>query len=189
VLASGSPQRRAILERVGVPFTVRVPDVPEQEQGEPVALTLANALAKARAVQRPGAQETVLGCDTMVALDGTIFGKPANAREAELTLRALAGRTHEVVSGLVLLDGERRREAHARTRVSFRQLDDAIVRWYVGLEEWRGRAGGYAIQGAGSALVRSLSGDYENVVGLPLAALLDICPELLPGDLPGAART
>jgi len=189
VLASGSPQRRAILERVGVSFTVRVPSVAEREQGEAVALTLANALAKAQAVQQPGAQETVLGCDTVVTLDGTVYGKPADRAEAETTLRTLAGRTHEVISGLVLLDGEQRREAHARTSVSFRELDEGLVRWYVELEEWRGRAGGYAIQGAGSALVRSLRGDYENVVGLPLASLLDICPELLAGGHRNAGQT
>ncbi len=162
-----------------MPFTVRVPEVPERDQGEAVSLTLANALAKARAVQRPGEAETVLGCDTVVTLDGAVYGKPADRREAEVTLRALAGRTHEVISGLVLLDGDRRREAHARTAVSFRELDDRLLGWYLELGEWRGRAGGYAIQGAGSALVRSLEGDYENVVGLPLASLLDLCPELL----------
>jgi septum formation protein len=158
---------------------VRVPELEELRQGEAVALTLANALAKARAVQRPRERETVLGCDTVVTLDGTVYGKPADREQAELTLRTLAGRTHEVISGLVLLDGERRRQLHARTRVSFRELSEAMVAWYVGLGEWQGRAGGYAIQGAGAALVRSLEGDYENVVGLPLAALLDICPELL----------
>ena len=174
---------------MGVPFTVRVPDVAEREQGEAVELTLENALAKARAVQRPGAGETVLGCDTVVELEGRIFGKPADAREAELMLRTLAGRTHDVVSGLALLDGEELRRAHARTEVRFRELDERMVGWYVGLGEWRGRAGGYAIQGAGSALVRALSGDYENVVGLPLASLLDICPELLGGGPADTPRT
>ncbi len=160
---------------------MRVPEVDERRQGEARALTLANALEKATAVQRPGAEETVLGCDTVVTLDGRVFGKPADEREAELTLRTLAGRTHEVISGLVLLDGERRRQLNALTRVSFRELPEAMVAWYVGLGEWRGRAGGYAIQGAGAALVRSLEGDYENVVGLPLAGLLDLCPELALG--------
>ncbi len=167
---------------------MRVPEVAELRQGEAVALTLANALAKARAVQRPRERETVLGCDTVVTLDGTVYGKPADREQAELTLRALAGRTHEVVSGLVLLDGERCRQIHARTKVSFRELDERLLGWYLDLGEWRGRAGGYAIQGAGSALVRSLEGDYENVVGLPLSGLLDLCPELLEGGLPGIPR-
>ena len=173
---------------MGVPFTVRVPEVEERQQGEAVELTLENALAKALAVQRPGVQETVLGCDTVVELEGRIFGKPADAVQAELMLRTLAGRTHHVVSGLVLLDGTGQRRVHARTEVCFRELDEPMLRWYVDLGEWRGRAGGYAIQGAGSALVRRIGGDYENVVGLPLASLLDICPELLGGGAAGAPR-
>ncbi len=89
--------------------------------------------------------------------------------------------THEVVSGLALLgsDGEEERVAIARTAVIFRAIDDTLLDWYIATGEWRGRAGGYAIQGAGAALVRAIEGDYENVVGLPVATLLDICPELL----------
>jgi nucleoside triphosphate pyrophosphatase len=122
-----------------------------------------------------------VGCDTIVVLDGAVFGKPADATAARGTLRLLAGRTHTVLSGLaVLLPGEAR-TAISRTDVSFRELPDALIDWYLATEEWRGRAGGYAIQGAGAALVRSVAGDYENVVGLPLSALLDLYPELLLG--------
>jgi septum formation protein len=141
-------------------------------------VTVENALRKARAVKGE-AHETVLGCDTVVALDGEIYGKPAGEDQARRTLLALSGRTHEVVSGLALLADGQERTAIARTQVSFRPLERAMLDWYLGLEEWRERAGGYAIQGAGAALVRSVNGDYENVVGLPLTALLDICPELL----------
>ena len=161
---------------------MRVPDVQESEEGEPVAVALENALRKAEAVRRPGEDALVLGCDTLVALDGEIYGKPGDRAEAERMLRALGGRTHEVVSGLVLLDGEGRRSAHARTEVSFRELDEPLLAWYLAREEWRGRAGSYAIQGAGAALVRSLRGDYENVVGLPVTSLLDLCPQLLAGE-------
>jgi septum formation protein len=203
ILASGSPQRRAILARLGIPFSVRVPEVTEREQGEAVALTLENARAKARAIRagtgtgiravagptgtgiHAGRGELVLGCDTIVTLDGDVYGKPADRHGAERMLRALSGRTHEVVSGLVLLGGEgpgeveRERSVHAVTQVSFRELEEPLLAWYLDLEEWRGRAGSYAIQGAGAALVREVRGDYENVVGLPLAGLLDIAPELL----------
>jgi septum formation protein len=165
-----------------VSFSVRVPDVPESEEGEAVELTLANALRKALAAQRPGSGETVLACDTLVTLDGAIYGKPADRADAARMLRALGGRTHEVVSGIAVLVGVQRRSAHARTEVSFRELDEGLLEWYLERGEWRGRAGGYAIQGAGAALVRSLRGDYENVVGLPLAKLLDIFPELLAGE-------
>ena len=184
VLASGSPQRRAMLARLGVPFTVRTPGIDELEQGPPEQVALENARRKARAVQRPGSHELVLGCDTVVVLNGTIYGKPAGEQDARETLGALSGATHEVLSGLVLLrpgsglqDAER--TAVARTAVSFRALEPGLLDWYLATGEWRGRAGGYGIQGAGAALVRAVSGDYENVVGLPLASLLDIYPQLL----------
>jgi len=149
------------------------------ERGEPDELTVQNALRKARAVRRAGAREAVLGCDTLVVLDGAIYGKPPDAGAARETLGALGGRTHEVLSGLALLLPEEERTALARTEVTFRSLEEGLLDWYLATGEWRGRAGGYAIQGAGAALVRAVAGDYENVVGLPLATLLDIYPELL----------
>jgi septum formation protein len=179
VLASASPQRRAILERLGVSFTVRPANVAEVEQGEPAEIAVENALRKARAVRVEGAQETVLGVDTLVALGQRIYGKPPDERAARETLRALAGATHTVFSGLALLSGEQERVAVAETRVGFRKLSEGLIEWYLTSGEWRGRAGGYAIQGVGAALVREIHGDYENVVGLPLATLLDICPGLL----------
>src|SRR6202035_2081149 len=182
ILASGSPQRRALLERLGAPFTVRISNVPETERGAPEQVTLANARRKARAVRAQGlggSRDHVLACDTVVALHGEIYGKPADEDGARATLLALSGATHEVVSGLVLLleTGDRvparrgERTAIARTEVSFRELDGDLLEWYLATGEWRGRAGGYAIQGAGAALVRAVAGDYENVVGLPLASL------------------
>jgi septum formation protein len=173
------------LERLGLSFTVRPADCPEIKRGDPGEVVLENALRKARTAQRFGTEaEVVLGCDTMVALEGTIYGKPRDEHEARATLKALSGATHQVVSGVaVLLRGERseigQRTAVARTAVTFRLLDEALLDWSLASGEWRGRAGGYAIQGAGAALVRRVEGDYENVVGLPLAKLLDIYPELL----------
>jgi nucleoside triphosphate pyrophosphatase len=199
VLASRSPQRRAILRRLGAAFTVRPVDVPELERGEPREVALENALRKARAAQAQGIAggapaedalreertqggdggELVLGCDTVVALDGVIYGKPADEREARATLRALSEATHDVISGLALLSAGVQRTAIACTKVTFRALDGALIDWYLATGEWRGRAGGYAIQAAGAALVRAIEGDYENVVGLPVATLLDLYPELL----------
>jgi septum formation protein len=180
VLASASPQRRAILERVGVAFAVRPADVVEIEQGDPAEVAAENALRKARAAQRPDRREAVLGVDTLVALEGRIYGKPSDERHARETLRALSGATHSVLSGVALLlpDGEQR-TAVATTEVTFRSLGDELVNWYVAAGEWRERSGGYAIQGKGSVLVRAIAGDFQNVVGLPLAALLDLYPELL----------
>jgi len=179
VLASGSPQRRALLERLGTAFTVRVSDASELEQGpDPAEVAVENALRKARAVRHGGAPEAVLGCDTIVVLDGVIYGKPPDAAAARETLSALGGRTHEVISGLALLLPHEQRTAVARTRVTFRVLDAQLLDWYVGTEEWRGRSGGYAIQGAGAKLALAVDGEEENVVGLPLATLLDLYPEL-----------
>lgn len=184
VLASGSPQRRAILEGLRVAFTVRATDVAELSEGDPMQVARANALLKARAALRPGADEVVLGCDTIVVLDGAIYGKPADESAARATLTALGGRTHEVISGIALLFAEGRTEVAERvavacTRVTFRPIDQELLDWYVGTEEWRGRSGGYAIQGAGKELVREIDGEVENVVGLPVAALRDMYPELL----------
>jgi septum formation protein len=179
VLASRSPQRRAILEQLGIAFTVRPADVEEVADGEPAAVAAENARRKARAVDA-AADETVLGVDTLVTLDGRIYGKPSNEEEARSFLAALGGRTHEVVSGVALrgADGGLR-EAVATTTVTFRVLPPATLDWYLATGEWRERAGGYAIQGRGAALVAAIEGDYLNVVGLPVAALLDIAPELL----------
>jgi len=174
ILASRSPQRRAILEQLGIAFEVLVVDVEELAAGDPVEVARANALAKARAAQRlrPGA--TILGVDTVVALDGEIYGKPADETAARETLRRLAGRTHEVVSGIALVNPANPQVAHEVTKVSFRALDDELIRRYVETGEWSGRAGGYAIQGKGALLVRRITGDYLNVVGLPVGKLLDL---------------
>ncbi|HEV3046909.1 MAG TPA: Maf family protein [Solirubrobacteraceae bacterium] len=185
MLASGSPQRKALLESLNVDFTVRVTDAEELEQGpDPARVALENALRKARAAHRPGSGEVVIGCDTLVTLAGVIYGKPPDAPAARRTLAALSGRTHEVLSGLAVLleDGEgraRERTALARTRVSFRVLDARLLDWYVGVGEWRGRSGGYAIQGAGARLALGLEGEEDNVVGLPRGALLELYPELV----------
>jgi septum formation protein len=190
VLASGSPQRRALLERLGVPFTVRVSGADELEQGpDAAAVAVENALRKARAALRPGAAEAVLGCDTIVVLDGTIYGKPADEAAARATITALGGRTHEVISGVALLLGgvqeAEERTALARSRVAFRALDEQLVDWYLATGEWRGRSGGYAIQGAtGARLAISVEGEEENVVGLPLRALRELAPELFGGGSP-----
>jgi septum formation protein len=180
VLASGSPQRRALLERLGVPFSVRVSDAVELKQGkDPGLVAVENALRKARAVRRDGVPEAVLGCDTIVVLDGVIYGKPPDASAARETLSALGGRTHEVLSGLALLLGDEQRTAVACTKVTFRPIDGELLDWYVGTEEWRGRSGGYAIQSAGARLALAVDGEEENVVGLPLSTLRELYPELL----------
>ncbi len=176
-LASASPQRRAILEQLGVAFDVRPADVEELASGDPRELALENARRKALAVDG----ELVLGADTDVALDGEVLGKPRDAGHARELLAKLAGRRHEVVGGIAIAErGAITAEAVVVTAVDFRALDPATIDWYVATGEWEGRAGGYAIQGRGAALVAGIEGDYLNVVGLPLARLLDLRPGLLP---------
>jgi septum formation protein len=179
VLASRSPQRRAILESLGVAFDVRATDVVEEDEGVPAAVASENALRKAVAAEgRP--DEIVLGVDTVVATGLEIWGKPPAEEAARDTLRQLSGRTHEVVSGVALrCDDGTVLATTAVTRVTFRALDDGMIDWYVATGEWRERAGGYAIQGRGALLVTRIDGDYLNVVGLPVAALLDLWPELV----------
>lgn len=191
VLASRSPQRRAILEQVGIPFVVRPAGVAELERGDPVTVARENALRKARAVagDPSAAIGPVLGVDTIVVLEGLVIGKPPDAESAHAMLRRLAGRAHTVVSAIALVvPGESPpRSAEEATEVVFRPLAAAALDWYVARGEWRDRAGGYAIQGAGAALVREIRGDYLNVVGLPLAALLALAPELAPDRTTGNA--
>ena len=180
ILASRSPQRKAILEQLGVDFRVETPDVEELTEGDPRRLVRENALRKAWAVAAH--TERVLGADTAVVLDGRVFGKPRDELEAETFLRRLSGRTHEVMSGIAVRepDGAERSDL-AVTRVRFRRLEAPDLAWYLATEEWRERAGAYAIQGRGAALVEEIEGDYWNVVGLPVAALLRLIPDLLGG--------
>jgi septum formation protein len=171
ILASRSPQRRAILEQLGIDFEVVVPDVEELEEGDPREMVVENARRKARAVEG----DRVLGVDTTVVVDGRSYGKPASEEEAAATLTVLSGRSHEVWSGIALGD----ETAAACTTVTFRALHQPLLRWYLDTKEWRDRAGGYAIQGKGATLVERIEGDFWNVVGLPVPELLKLAPDLL----------
>jgi septum formation protein len=142
--------------------------VEELTDGDPHEVVLENARRKARAVTG----DLVLACDTEVNVDGAVFGKPADADEARAMLGRLSGRTHEVLGGLVLRRDGRECEALAVTNVEFRELDEAEIAGYVATGEWQGRAGGYAIQGRGAALVERIEGDFWNVVGLPVPQLI-----------------
>jgi septum formation protein len=176
LLASSSPRRREILEQLRVPFDVIAPDYEEAED-DPVA----HALGKARSVLDQAEGRPIVGCDTEVILDGRVFGKPSGPEEAEEMLETLAGRTHEVVSGLALITPAWEEVRHEVTRVTFRGLTPRDIARYLGSGEWDGRAGGYAIQGEGAALVTRIEGDYLNVVGLPAALLVRLLAERFPG--------
>ncbi len=153
----------------------------EETAGDPAWVAEENARRKALAVAAEAGDAVVLGADTDVALDGDILGKPEDEQAAGRFLARLSGRTHEVVGGIALAQGaELLATAVERTAVTFRSLDRATLEWYVRSREWEGRAGGYAIQGRGAVLITEIRGDYLNVVGLPLARLLELRPELLP---------
>ncbi|MDX6553565.1 MAG: nucleoside triphosphate pyrophosphatase [Gaiellales bacterium] len=174
-LASRSPQRRAILTQLGIDFVVSEPRYEEHDPpgSTPAGLVVAHAVGKARSVE--GAH--VLGVDTTVAVDGMSLGKPASRGEARGMLRRLSGRTHVVHSGLCLRVGAAEHLRLCSTEVEFWALDVADLDWYIEAGEWEGRAGGYAVQGRGAALVRRIAGDYTNVVGLPVSALLEAMAE------------
>jgi septum formation protein len=183
LLVSTSPQRREILEQLGLPFDVVAPRYEEIEawDGDPIALVREHACGKARSAADVAGERPVLGVDTAVVLDGRIYGKPANAAEAERMLEQLGGKTHVVVSGVCLLTPGWEEVAHEETRVRFRAFTPRDLASYVASEEWEGRAGAYAIQGLGAALVERIEGDYLNVVGLPGALLVRLLAERFPG--------
>jgi septum formation protein len=176
VLASRSPQRDALLRQLHVPFRIVVSEHDEDlHDGDPVRTVERNARGKAAEVLarvRLHAGELVLGVDTVVVIDGQVLGKAGGEQQAAEYLRLLAGRRHEVYSGLHLCDREHGVTAHAVTGVTFRPLGEDDILRYVASGEWRERAGAYAIQGIGSALVEAVDGDYFNVVGLPVAELV-----------------
>jgi septum formation protein len=183
LLASTSPQRRAILEQLHIPFDAVAPEYDEETpiDGDPLAVVREHARGKARSVAGLADDRPVLGVDTAVVLDGRIFGKPTGAADAESMLEALSGKTHVVVSGLCLLTPGWEDVEHEATQVAFRELTPRELGIYVATGEWEGRAGGYAIQGRGAALVHSIEGDYLNVVGLPAALLVRLLAERFSG--------
>jgi septum formation protein len=183
LLASTSPQRRVILEQLGIPYDVLAPTYVEEDppKADAVRLVREHARGKARSIAAQAGDRPVLGVDTAVSLGGKIFGKPANATEAERMLEELAGETHVVVSGLCLITPAWELVEHEATRVTFRDLTPREIALHLAHGEWEGRAGGYAIQGRGAALVEEIEGDYLNVVGLPAALLVRTLAERFPG--------
>ena len=182
-LASTSPQRRAILEQLRIPFDAVPPEYVEHDppDADPTELVRRHAVGKARSVHADGL--VTLGVDTTVFLDGLVYGKAADASDAADLLRELAGRTHTVVSGLCLLGAGADVVAHERTDVTFRTVSEETLASYVASREWEGRAGAYAIQGLGGRLVERIEGDYLNVVGLPGALLVSVLERRAPNLL------
>jgi len=180
ILASQSPRRRELLRAAGIAFRVVVPHVEERwitaPRGRYADLVRRAALAKASAVA--GRERgLVLAADTIVVCEGEILGKPADEAEARRMLRKLSGRRHRVYTGVALVKGSRRVVGYERTEVVFRELSKKQIDWYVSTGEPMDKAGSYAIQGTGAALIRAVRGCYTNVIGLPLPTVLDMLAE------------
>lgn len=182
-LASTSPQRRAILEQLQIPFEVVAPGYVEHDpaDADPVDLVRTHAAGKARSVG--GLGRVTLGVDTTVHAFGRVLGKAPDEAAARDMLHLLSGRTHQVLSGVCLIGPSFSVLEHVTTEVTFRALTDQDVSGYLLAGEWQGRAGAYAIQGLGGRLVARIEGDYLNVVGLPGALLVDLLERYAPALL------
>lgn len=173
ILASGSPRRRELLANLGVSFRVVVSgEAEDSPETDPARLAGELAALKAGAVARlhPGA--VVIAADTVVALGGELLGKPQDGAENRAFVRRLAGRTHQVYTGVTVIAGGEERGGVERTDVTFRELTGEEITHYAAIGEGLDKAGGYGIQGVGMALVERIDGDYSNVVGFPLALVI-----------------
>jgi septum formation protein len=175
ILASASPRRIELLRALGLDFAVAPSAVEEAQhpEGPPRELVEHNALAKATDVASRYSTGLVIGADTIVWLDGRIFGKPCDIDDARRMLRALAGQTHQVYSGIAIIriEDNSRLTAHAVTDVTFRPLAEEQIAKYLQMIHPMDKAGAYAIQGAGGIIIEKICGCYYNVVGLPLSLL------------------
>jgi septum formation protein len=193
ILASRSPQRRALIAVLGLPFRVVASGFEENGPGgEPRDRVLANAEGKARdVVARSGVPSggAVVAADTEVVLDGQTLGKPADRDAAAMMLRRLAGREHTVMTAVVVVGGEARHSRVEEATVAVRPLSEAALNWYLDTGEWRERAGGYAIQGAGAVIVSGITGDPATVIGLPVGAVAELLGELDLGPFAEPTKT
>jgi len=172
VLASASPRRRELLERLGLRVEIRPADIDESIlPGESARTYVARvSSAKCAAIQAPGF--AVLAADTTVAIDGSILGKPGDAHEAREMLSRLAGRRHEVLTAYCIRFNNKSRAQTVCTQVSMRPIEEAEVRAYADSGEWRDKAGGYAVQGIAAVFVTEVLGSVTNVIGLPIAEVI-----------------
>lgn len=188
LLASASPRRAGLLTAAGFSFDVVPADVDEQllPGEDPEAHVLRLARAKVWAVTSTEPDSVILGADTVVIVDGEILGKPADDRQAASMLRRLSGRSHQVLTGVVVRRGEREESGVERTSVRFLPLSDQEIAWYISTGEARDKAGAYGAQGLASRFVERIDGSYTNVVGLPVPLVCRLLDSL--GELPGWQR-
>ncbi|HEX8137514.1 MAG TPA: Maf family protein [Pyrinomonadaceae bacterium] len=184
VLASASPRRREILRAVAWPFEKLAVTIDESIREGEGAVAYVERLAREKAeaaAARTGAGRLVLGADTTVVVDGEILGKPTDEEDARRMLRLLGGRWHEVLTGVALVrsgDGGERRVAHEKSRVRFAQMSEAEIAWYARTGEPLDKAGAYAVQGRAALFIEEISGDYWNVVGLPIQLVYKLARDM-----------
>ncbi len=176
VLGSGSPRRLEILALAGVvPFVVRPPDIDEDPAKSELPRDYVNRIARQKAEASVIADDEIVLCaDTTVALGRRIMGKPADAGEAAAFLFALSGRRHKVITSVAVKRGDRIWQKDLQTTVALKRLSDAEVNWYLGTQDWQGKAGAYGIQGPASAFITWLNGSFHAVMGLPLPETLGL---------------
>ncbi len=183
VLASSSKRRRDLMEKLEHPFIQVEPDVKEANAGLPEVIAMENAIAKASWARNKHPKDIIVGADTLISFKGRVCGKPRSKAEERTTLNDFSGRVHGVVTGYCIISDVDSIAEVERSEVTFKVLSDEMIEEYVSSGEWKGKAGGYAIQGRGRKLVSDVRGSYTNVVGLPLEALskhlnklgLDVC--------------
>ena len=181
ILASTSPRRRELLARMGYEFTCDAPEVDENVDGRADEIVALLSARKARAAAEKDTDGGIIASDTLVSLDGKGLGKPADAADAYRMLRALSGRTHEVFSGVCMIDAATGREETrvARTGVIFRELSDEEINGYIATGEPMDKAGAYGIQGGAGKFVTGLDGTFENVMGFPVDVVEDMLKSFL----------
>lgn len=180
LLASASPRRADLLRAAGFTFEVKASHVDERRQPGETAEAYVRRLAraKARVAAAAGPRVAVVGADTVVVVDGRVFEKPADETEAREMLRCLAGREHDVLTGVAVRRGQVERHWVERTRVRLAPMSEAEIGWYVASGEGRDKAGGYAVQGLASRFIEAVTGSYSNVVGLPVSVVYRLLREL-----------
>lgn len=182
ILASTSPRRRELMTQAGYNFEVISPECDENiEIDDPSAFVEELSLRKCTAGSKMISDSAVIiGADTVVACDGKILGKPHDKKEAFSMLKSLSGKTHSVFTGVTVIDNTTQTVItfHEKTDVVFYEVDDDEIQWYVDTQEPMDKAGAYGIQGKGVFLVRKINGDYNNVVGLPVAHLIRVMKQL-----------
>jgi len=175
ILASASPRRKTLLEKIGLPFRILPSHIEENHsENDPAAFACRLAEKKALAVNSNAKKGWILGADTVVVLGKNILGKPKDRDDAHSMLMFLSGKEHDVITGFCLIDpsGELVHSGHITTTVKIKRLSDEEITAYIDTGEPFGKAGSYAIQGIGSFLVEGINGSYSNVVGLPVCALI-----------------